>query len=107
MRMRGDTRPLHHHRLDLLAGAFHRHHPAPFHNQKREPKNVTAVTTRLYVLRSWNRIVAAPAPRVAARDAAHCEPGTFQRAVLADRLVGIMRAARRIDAARRRQWRDE
>ena len=43
-------------------------------------------------LKLWYRVVAVASPWVAPQQAAHCEVETFERAVLAECLEGILRA---------------
>ena len=52
-----------------------------------------------------NGVVAVPAPRVAAQDAADAQIEPFQRAVFTDGLDGILRAGGRVAARRGRQRR--
>ena len=53
-----------------------------------------------------NRIIAGAAPWMASEDATQGEPATTERAVLADGLLGILRAGRCVATGGRKQGRD-
>ena len=56
---------------------------------------------------SRHRIVAALRPGMATQNAFHAKPAALEDAIFLDRLVGICRAAGRVDTARRQQWAEE
>ena len=70
-----------------------------------EPKiiGISHLDTSQIISRLRHRVIAALRPGVAARDPLGAQPATFENAVLLDRLVGIGRAARRVDTAWRQR----
>ena len=80
------------------------------HIRKKKSDHRIRLTSLIEILKSrWSRhrVISAPSPRMAAKNAPHGKPKALKRPVLTDGLNGILRARRRETAGWRRQRRDE